>query len=743
MRSGKLLVAAALSIAGIAACFFGGAPLLAQAETEQPTTTTAAWEFEPTENDGQVQQINAEADLFEPIDSQPRELRRTPASVGSEVPEKPMPLFADGDETVGGPATADQPETSFGPLDAFQPPVEKQQKPEPVATAPETKQSSDTSPGALFDEMSATEKSDVFGEEEEDLFDTTESPAPMGPRTGVSHRSLQLQGSLPTAAAPKTLSNRAKPVVEAPVPQPEAPATAPSSVTPQPVTVATPPQTTVVRPASMSRPEAPTDAVVLPNPISPPAPLALPVQPVSRVMDITASTITAPIGPCVNVEVKTDGTVAIGQECQCAFVVRNSGSAAASNVVLEAWVPDEVKLTAATPQPSDASTLTWPLGDLRAGEERTVRLRLMPNDTGKMSVRAAVRYSGQSEVAFNVVKPMLKIALAGPEQVQVGEAAPYVVTVSNPGSGVAQDVVISARVPEGLEHRRGKHLTMQIGALSPGKSRNVRLALMAVEPGKHPLKVEAVGGTDLSDVTSASVHVVAPMLALQIDGPKVRHAGRKSRYAVVVSNPGNVTTSNVRAKYRMPEGFDFVEADRGGRVAADGTIEWFVGQLTPGETTKFNVTLRAKRLGEFVHQAGVVSEHGAQKAAEWPTRIEGVTSLALTIQDRDDPVEVGQETLYEIRVANEGSKDASNVVVSCDVPAGMKVKSIRCPVEHSTRNGRLIFDALTTLPKGKAVVYQVIVTASAGGSQRLRAQVTSDSVRQPLTSEELTKVYND
>ena len=139
----------------------------------------------------------------------------------------------------------------------------------------------------------------------------------------------------------------------------------------------------------------------------------------------------------------------------------------------------------------------------------------------------------------------------------------------------------------------------------------------------------------------------------------------------------------------------------------------------------------------------MVSEHGAQKAAELPTRIEGVASLALTIQDRDDPVEVGQETLYEIRVANEGSKDATNVVVTCDLPTGMKVKGIRGPVNYSTKNARITFGSLATLPKGKATVYQVIVTATAGGSQRLKAQVTSDSVREPLSSEELTKVYDD
>ena len=126
-----------------------------------------------------------------------------------------------------------------------------------------------------------------------------------------------------------------------------------------------------------------------------------------------------------------------------------------------------------------------------------------------------------------------------------------------------------------------------------------------------------------------------------------------------------------------------------------------------------------------------------------PTKVTGVVSLAVTIQDRDDPVEVGQETLYEVRVANEGSMDASNVVLTCDIPNGLTVTSVRGPVNYYNRNGQVVFEGLKALPAGKSTVYQVLVTAASGGTKKLRARVVSDSVREPLTSEEITKVYSD
>ena len=82
---------------------------------------------------------------------------------------------------------------------------------------------------------------------------------------------------------------------------------------------------------------------------------------------------------------------------------------------------------------------------------------------------------------------MLKIALSSPQSVTIGEPAPHVIRISNPGTGVARNVSVQAMIPEGLEHRRGSRLVMDIGPLSPGESRDVRLALTAVAGGEQQL----------------------------------------------------------------------------------------------------------------------------------------------------------------------------------------------------------------------------------------------------------------
>lgn len=595
----------------------------------------------------------------------------------------------------------------------------------------------------------APQQDDEWGElptlEDAPLFNAAQ-PAILRTSSGQATpaKPVTVQEPIPSPAP------RANPVATAPAPAPS-PAELfdgedkdmfdplPTAEAPGPVATPTAAPTPVPevfqQPIRQARPEVPVSAAAF---------RADPIRPASMATPdaVGQSEAAVPAGPAVGVEVKRRGECSVGHECECSFVVRNSGGSVAGNVILEAYLPKHVRATAVSPRPIDNESLSWTLGELAPGEEKTVSVKLLPETSGEVKVRAFVRYSGQTVTSFEAVQPMLNVTVAGPKQVHVGEAASHVITVANPGSGVARDVVIAATIPKGLQHRNGENLSLQIGSLSPGESRKVRLALTAMDAGSHSLTVNATAG-DLKDSAESRVAVVAPKLELEIVGPKVRHAGRRGRYTLVVTNTGQVITSNVRAKYRVPAGFEFIEADHGGRLnTGDNTVEWFVGQLQANESGRFNVLLRAKQLGDFSHDARVVSEQGTSSSAKLATRIAGVSSLALTIQDRDDPVEVGQETMYEVRVSNEGSKDANAVELICELPAGMELNTVRGPANYFKRNGNIVFEKIPRVAPGKTVVFQLIVKAKNGGGQKFRARLASDS-GEPLISEEVTKVYAD
>lgn len=451
------------------------------------------------------------------------------------------------------------------------------------------------------------------------------------------------------------------------------------------------------------------------------------------------------VNPIVTVQWVKSGPINVGQESDCFLVVRNSGKGPAGNVALDAFFPTNVELVKVDPKPeSSGEFLTWSFGELAAGEERRVHLQMVARERGEVQTRAFVRYSGQANGQFVIHEPLLKISIKGPKRTLINEAAPHTLTVNNPGTGVARNVVVKVAIPPGLSHRAGDRLVMDIGQLNPGESRDVRLALTASEGGNHPLRAQSTADGSLVDTAETTVVVIAPKLQLAIAGPKIRYIGRNTTYTLNLTNDGTAPSNNVRTKYQIPAGFRFAKADKGGKHdATSNSIHWFVGRVNPGEGAEFKVQLTPYKLGDYSHQAGAVSESGHSCSAMTPTRVEGIASLVLEIVDRDDPLEIGAATVYQIRVSNEGSKAAQNVGLSCELPTGIRMVSAKGASDHSTANGMLVFNPLRILPPGKTAIYEVEVRSTQAGSQRFRARIASDSLQQPLVSDELTQVYAD
>lgn len=453
----------------------------------------------------------------------------------------------------------------------------------------------------------------------------------------------------------------------------------------------------------------------------------------------------APQVPLISLRWVSHGEVNVGQECKCSLVVKNNGKAEAKDILVDAFFPRTVRLIDASPFPTESKDhLSWAFEHFDAGEEKTIEITMIPAKRGDLATSATVRFTGVASNVLKVEEPQLSVALSGPKQVMVGETVTSVVTVSNPGSGVAHDVVVHAVIPEAFEHARGPRVEIGVGSLGPGESREVRLALAAVGSGDSVIHVEARGAGSLIQRTAGTISVAAPQLAVEVTGPALRYINRHAQYAVNVHNEGAATANNVRVVHVIPEGFEFVRADKGGKFdSASGTVSWYVGRLEGGQETILAVELSAKQIGNFQHHVQVSGEHGSIANAKLDSRIDGTAALVMEVIDLDDPVEVGAETAYEIRIRNEGSKAAQSVRLDCELPQGLAVIDTTGPSEHRVEKGLLQFRPIDELPAGAKTVYRVKIAGKIPGNLRMRARLTSNASNEPLVVEELTKFYAD
>lgn len=466
----------------------------------------------------------------------------------------------------------------------------------------------------------------------------------------------------------------------------------------------------------------------------------------AEVLSATGSGITpsdsGPQSPGVTVQWVRRGEFNVGQECDIDLVVQNTSKSSVRSVMTEASIPEGLELVEAKPSAMEGSeTPTWTFGELKPGETRTVAMKVIPRQRGDVRLDAFVRMTGFSSSEFSVQEPLISVEVSGPEAVEVGQQAGYVVKVSNPGTGLANNVVIQAAIPEGLEHRSGSILSIDIGTLNAGESRQAKLSLTAVKGGVQDVAVRAIASGDLTDETTATVTVAEPQLKIAISGPEEQLAGRTSNYTMSVSNAGGVPSENVRAKYRIPEGFEFVSANRGGKYSkTDHSIEWFVGTLQPDGSSDFSLTLRATEPGELLHQAGVISEHGQVTMCDYSTVVEGMAALDLKIVSSNKDLSRGDDVTWEVRIRNTGSREASNVGMSCELPSGIQLVDAEGPSEHIAENGVMVFRSLPAIAPDEEVVYSIRATCLREGNHRLRLRVASESISEPLIGEESATV---
>ena len=113
--------------------------------------------------------------------------------------------------------------------------------------------------------------------------------------------------------------------------------------------------------------------------------------------------------------------------------------------------------------------------------------------------------------------------------------------------------------------------------------------------------------------------------------------------------------------------------------------------------------------------------------------------------DLEDPVEVGANCRYEIRVTNTGSKTETNIQVSCTMPEKLEFFGAQGAgsTHHRVEGKEITFDILPKLAPRADAIYRVQCKAAAPGDIRFKARIKADSLEEPVNKEESTRVYAD
>ncbi len=453
-----------------------------------------------------------------------------------------------------------------------------------------------------------------------------------------------------------------------------------------------------------------------------------------------------PQSPQLTIEKTAPAEVQVGKAATFRVVVRNTGTIAAAGVQIHDRIPQGTRLISTTPQATrDAQGgLVWNLGSLDPGREAAVEIELMPTAEGEIGSVATVSIVAEAAARTVATKPELVLQASVPERVLIGEEVALSITVSNPGSGVATNVVLDEQIPTGLQHPAGADLEYRVGDLPPGESRTLKLTLKASRPGltTNVLKVRADGNLQASQ--ESQIQVVAPKIDVAVAGPRRRYLEREASYQLSVRNPGTAPAKAVELVAYLPSGLKFVRANASGYYdEANRAVFWRLTELPVNETgTVELVTMPVEEGQQSLRLRGSADRADAAEQ-EQPVLIEGISAVLFEAVDASDPVEVGGQTTYEIRVLNQGSRAATNVRLAVQLPAELRPLSAEGPTRESIQGNQVVFDSLPRLAAKESTAYRVRVEALRPGDLRTSVQLMTDDMQSPVIKQESTKVYSD
>lgn len=445
--------------------------------------------------------------------------------------------------------------------------------------------------------------------------------------------------------------------------------------------------------------------------------------------------------------------VLVGVECRCEIRLRNTGTVAVQRVTLEDEVPAGANFVGSDPPVQlQGRRLRWEVGMLDPGAEKRLVVRLVPLQEGEVRLRPTAVLVAGLERALAAVRPRLQVQVQGPDRCRVGEEAVFHIQLHNSGSGPAQNLVVQAQLSEGLRHAQGGTIEAHLPPLGPGESRTLPLRVTAASAGPQQCRIVAAALAQAEVTVQAAVRVVEPRLEIRLQGPNRCLVRSEAAYEINVSNPGSAETEPLLLAVQLPEWLDFVQAGDGGSFQAEQRIvAWRLPPLAAGAARSVGLKLRATAPGEgtlrgliqattpAVAPAAATPTLPLQARTELAVRAEGVPAIRFEVFDLEDPVPLGQEAVYEIRVLNQGTGPCMQVQLVALLPDGAEYKGASGPTAIRQEGNRLLFAPLAMLPVRGEAVYRVRICGTKPGDARFRVQLSYDHMRAPVLKEESTQ----
>ncbi len=321
--------------------------------------------------------------------------------------------------------------------------------------------------------------------------------------------------------------------------------------------------------------------------------------------------------------------------------VTNNSALLSQGIVLEQTLPEAVTFVSSNVVPfaQAGNVLSFGLGDLAAGESRTIEIAVTPpNDLTELTSTAAIASSTFDPNSANDVSTLTLDTEAGfPDLavIKTGVVAPVALgqnfsldfQVTNNGTKTATGVELVQNLPSGISYVRGQasqgniaqeidgKVRASLGNLAVGETATVSIALKPFVAGilvttttidSNETDSRVIDNSLIEvQVVGSSNPAAADLELTQAVSDTVAEGDETITFTLTLTNKGPGTASGVQVTNLLPRGLSFVSARtvQGDYDSATGI--WDVGNLRDGLSRNLTITARVTGIGAITNVAEV------------------------------------------------------------------------------------------------------------------------------------------
>ena len=401
----------------------------------------------------------------------------------------------------------------------------------------------------------------------------------------------------------------------------------------------------------------------------------------------------------------------------------------------------QVQTPAARPSKDGYELVSFFLGTINPSESKTITVNAVASQEGNLEICTTADYDLYVCWASKVVRPNVSVTKTGPEEVIICDPIPYQITVKNEGTGAARNLVVTDKLPDGLTANGQSTVTFDVGTLNAGESKNFTVDAKATQSGSFVNVADVTGDGIVAVSNPVTTRVTKPNLEITKTAPEADYLNARFDYTITVRNTGDAVAKDAKVVDNLPSGVEFISATDGGS-ASGNTVTWTLGDMAPGATKTFVTTVRGKEKGTLRNTAEASAYCTDNVTASVITEIVGIPAVLLEVIDTEDPVKVGQDTTYEIKVTNQGSEDITNLKLDAILEKETFI-SIAGPSDATVEGELIKIAPIATLPAGQNVTWTIKVTGTDVGDVRFRVNMVADQIDRPVRETESTHIYKE